>query len=322
MADKKTDTGSGRNTAKNKVLIVAVIIVILILFCLFVMIRNSIKPDVIDLSNVTENKKGVYFVKANQALVERMFDRWLPNDIFWPTIFLDNMPSFQLGKLEVVRYNTRVLRDNLTRMRTTDKLDPHAEKAFTSFSNDPYKWMFPSAESKWKEGYNSLELYYENLVSGASTFYPRADNLVQLLDQYLSLMGGVNTKLVSAARETRKVAPKDKENNMDLYEDKSDLMIPWSEIDDNFYYAQGVAYSLHLSFEAIKRDFYSVLQDKNSLIMVDRIIEDLGRCNFEPLFIFNGDPDSIFANHSLNLSGIFNDARQKISSLTVALKQG
>ena len=145
---------------------------------------------------------------------------------------------------------------------------------------------------------------------------------MQLLDQYLSLMGGVNTKLVSAARETRKVTAKDKENSVDMDEDKSDLVIPWREIDDNFYYAQGVAYSLHLSFKAIKRDFYSVLQDKNCLNMVDKIIDDLGRCNFDPLLIFNGDPDSIFANHSLNLSGIFNDARQKISSLTVALKQG
>ena len=164
MSDKKPATGSESKASKNKFLISVVIIIILILFCLFVMIRNSIKPDVVDLSNITENKKGVYFVKANQALVERMLDRWLPNDIFWPTVFLDNMPNFQLGKLEVVRYNTRVLRDNLTRMRTTDKLDPYAEKAFTSFSNDPYKWMFPSAESKWKDGYESLELYYNNLI--------------------------------------------------------------------------------------------------------------------------------------------------------------
>ncbi len=40
------------------------------------------------------------------------------------------------------------------------------------------------------------------------------------------------------------------------------------------------------------------------------------------LTVTNGDPDSIIANHSLNLSGVFNDARQKIDSLVVALKQG
>ena len=52
------------------------------------------------------------------------------------------------------------------------------------------------------------------------------------------------------------------------------------------------------------------------------ILVVLGRCRFEPRVVFNGDPGSIFANHSLNLSGFFNDARQKINSLTVALMQG
>jgi hypothetical protein len=101
-----------------------------------------------------------------------------------------------------------------------------------------------------------------------------------------------------------------------------DIDIPWYRIDDNFYYAQGVAYALHESFKAIRVDFIDVLIDKNSVRLVDKILENLGRCDFEPLLIFNGDPDSIFANHSLNLSGVFNDARQKINSLIISLKQG
>jgi hypothetical protein len=101
-----------------------------------------------------------------------------------------------------------------------------------------------------------------------------------------------------------------------------DIDIPWYKIDDNFYYAQGVAYALYESFRAIRFDFIDVLTDKNSVKLVDKILEDLGRCNFEPLIVFNGNPDSVFANHSLNLSGVFNDARQKANSLIVALKQG
>ncbi len=324
MADKKSDAGSRNQSSKNKVYAGIAVVAILILFSLFVMVKNSIKPDLIDLSGIEipGSKKGSYFVKANQILVEQMLDRWLPNDIFWPTVFLDNMPNFQLGQLEVVRYNTRVLRDNLTRMRTTDKLDPFAEKAFTSFSNDPYKWWFPSAESKWKEGYDSLEKYHNNLITGESTFYPRADNLVQLLEQYASLMGGVNTRLIAAAGRKTSSSAKKNTDSADISTGEKQIKIPWHEIDDNFYYAQGVAYSLHVSFQAIRNDFYSVLQDKNSLNMVDRIIEDLGKCHFEPLIVFNGSPGSIFANHSLNLSGIFNDSRQKINSLIVALKQG
>jgi len=79
-----------------------------------------------------------------------------------------------------------------------------------------------------------------------------------------------------------------------------DIDIPWTRIDDNFYYAQGVAYALYESFRAIRVDFNEVLMDKNSATLVDKILEILGRCHFEPLIVFNGDPDSIFANHSLN----------------------
>lgn len=315
-SDKDLETSS-----RNKIIITTVVL-LLIIFCLFVMVKNSIKPDPVDISIIAGEKKGSYFVESNRILIKQMQDNWIPNDIFWPTVFLDNMPNFQLGQLEVVRYNTRVLRDNLTRMRTTDKLDSFAETAFTSMSNDPYKWWFPSAESKWQLGYESLEKYHENLMSDKSTFYPRADNLIQLLDQYMSLMGGVNTRLIAAARDRGPV----KSNENDILENidtgEKEIEVPWREIDDNFYYAQGVAYSLNLSFRAIRKDFYEVLKDKNSVGLVDKIIETLGRCYFEPLIVFNGDPDSIFANHSLNLSGVFNDARQKINSLTSALDQG
>ena len=320
-----TDINSDRDPEKsslNKTIIAASVVLILIIFCLFVMVKNSIKPDPIDISTLAGDKKGTCFVESNQKLIKQMRDNWIPNDMFWPTVFLDNMPNFQLGQLEVVRYNTRVLRDNLTRMRTTDKLDPFAEAAFTSMSNDPYKWWFPSAESKWQRGYESLEKFHENLVSEKTTFYPRADNLIQLLDQYISLMGGVNTRLIAAARDTGVVQVKGDDMPANVDSDENEIEVPWREIDDNFYYAQGVAYALHLSFKAIRKEFYTVLQDKNSVGLVDKIIETLSRCYFEPLIVFNGDPDSIFANHSLNLSGVFNDARQKINSLTSALDQG
>jgi len=225
--------------------------------------------------------------------------------------------------LEVVRYNIRVLRDNLSRMRTTDKLDPAAEGAFTALSNDPYKWWFPSAESKWEKAYDDLGKFYRGLLNGTSQFYPRADNLAELLNEYASLMGGVNTRLINAPKRREAVLAVEEDIKKGAKGSQLvQLNIPWHKIDDNFYYGQGAAYALYESFKAIRIDFIEVLKDKNSVELVDKIIEDLGRCNFEPLIVFNGATDSVFANHSLNLSGMFNDARQKIYSLMVALKQG
>ncbi len=314
------------NSEKRKGRAAPLILILLIALCVFVvviMIINSKKPDPLAMERQENQVKGAYFIQANQVLIEQMAENWLPNDLFWPTVLLDNMPNFQIGQLEVVRYNVRVLRDNLSRMRTTDKLDADAEAAFTSLSNDPFKWWFPSAESKWRLASKKLNSFYQNLLSGKSHFYPRADNLVELLSQYVSLMGGVNTRLINAPRDLNEtISMEGEKNESSGRRELVDIDIPWHQIDNNFYYAQGVAYALHESFKAIRIDFMDVLVDKNSLNLVDKILENINRSNFEPFIVFNGNPQSIFANHSLNLSGVFNDARQKVSSLIVALKEG
>jgi hypothetical protein len=306
---------------KSRSLVLTAFIVFLI-FVVVVMVVNSRKPGSLTMENADRKVKGAYFIRVNQALLKPMYENWLPNDLFWPTIFLDNMPNFQIGELEVVRYNVRVLRDNLSRMRTTDRLDPFAEAAFTALSNDPYKWWFPSAEGKWKLSHNNLESYYQGLLTGKSHFLPRADNLIELLGQYVSLMGGVNTRLINAPRDIKEAISEDERKGEPKPPAMVEIDIPWHKIDDNFYYAQGVAYALYESFKAIEIDFQDILKDKNSIPLVKKILELLKRCDFEPLIVFNGDPDSIFANHSLNLSGVFNDARQKMNSLIVALMQG
>jgi len=187
--------------------LIGLIILILVIITLIIMAVNSRKPERLQLGELDKEVSGAAFVKVNKLLIAQMRENWMPNDLFWPTLFLDNMPNFQIGELEVVRYNIRVLRDNLSRMRTTDNLDPWAEGAFTAVSNDPLKWWFPSAESKWQKAYQDLEAYYTGVKNGKSFFYPRADNLVELLNQYASLMGGVNTRLVNAPQRKESVLP-------------------------------------------------------------------------------------------------------------------
>jgi len=311
------------NTTKKRKVSILLFVLALAFFVVIVMAINSTKPERIDLGKLDTDVKGCAFIRTNQILIENMHENWMPNDYFWPTVLLDNMPNFQIGELEVIRYNVRVLRDNLSRMRTTDNLSPTAETAFTSLSNDPYKWWFPSAEGKLNQAHKNLGIFYQDLMTGKSHFYPRADNLIELLNQYVSLMGGANTRLINAPRDINRVLDleeKQIEGNQTVK--MVDTHIPWYKIDNNFYYAQGVAYALYESFKAIRIDFIDVLKDKNSLKLTDKIIETLGRCYFEPLVVFNGAPGSIFANHSLNLSGVFNDARQKTNSLVIALTQG
>jgi hypothetical protein len=309
---------------KNRGLLIGLLILILVIFCIVVMSINSRKPEPLATIKYDAKVKGAAFVRTNQMLIQQMVGNWLPNDMYWPTVFLDNMPNFQIGELEVVRYNIHVLRDNLSRMRTTDKIDRKVEDTFTALSNDPYKWWFPSAESKWQDAYNDLEVYYQNLVTGVSHFYPRGDNLIELVDDYASLMGGVNTRLINAPQRSGTVLPVDAgdKGSGKKGTELVSINISWRQIDDNFYYAQGVAYGLYESFKAIKIDFKRVLEEKSAMVLVNKILENLERCYFEPWIVFNGSAQSVFANHSLNLSSVLNDARQKIDSLATSLRQG
>jgi hypothetical protein len=225
--------------------------------------------------------------------------------------------------LEVVRYSSRVLRDNLSRQRTTDTIDPDCDKAFTYFSNDPYKWIIPSAEGKYKEGIKSCRNFMERLEGGTAKFYPRSDNLMQLINQYVSLLGGVNTRLLNASRTLEPLGSEDNtRTSLGTSEGPKYVKVPWTKVDDNFYYAQGVGFALYHILKAMEIEFAPVVADKNAGVILSSIVESLKESYFEPLIITNGDKDGIFANHSNNLRVFLDDARQKSNSLISMLDVG
>ena len=292
-----------------------------VFFCVVEMIANYHFPHFFPVQPAKEPIVGLTSARTLVTLTEKMIDPWLVNDQFWPTILLDNPQNFQLGLLEAVRYTTRICRDKITRLRTTDKIDPDMEQAFTFFSNDPYRWILPSAESKYRAGVASLKRYEARLIQREAQFYPRADNLNELLDQYVSLLGGVNTRLANAPRSEGRVLSQ--ETAGDAYtrgERYLPVQVPWTKIDDNFYFAQGVAYGIRQMMLATKYDFRNIFAVKNADELVDRIIALLDKSQFEPIIVLNGSRGSIFANHSLELQALLEDARQKMRSLQDMLR--
>ncbi len=136
----------------------------------------------IELTPVDEKVKGVLLVQMIIDVLQQELDHgWLPNDIFpSPTVFLDNRPNFQIGVWYVLRETVRILRDNLSRMRTTDSVDPDVDKAFVLLSNDPEKWILPASETKYTQAIESLKKYQAKLINGQAKLFPRSDNLIQL----------------------------------------------------------------------------------------------------------------------------------------------
>jgi hypothetical protein len=297
-----------------------VVVGLLVVASLVIMVLNYRFPAFFNVET-GKAKPGVVFNQTLITITEQMADRWLPNDKFYPTIFLDNPQNFQLGQLEAVRYTTRVMRDKLSRLRTTDKIDPDAENAFVFFSNDPKKWILPSAESKFRNGVDSLKRYGARLETGEASFHPRADNLNELIDQYVSIMGGVNTRLSNAVGHKKGMLSE--ETSGDQYSEGEKMVqvrVPWTQVDDNFYYAQGVAYVLRQMMMAIRYEFKNIIEIKKADELVGRTVQLLGDSQFEPLLVLNGDRGAITANHSLQLQSLLEDARQKMRSFQDMLR--
>ncbi|MBN1350957.1 DUF2333 family protein [candidate division KSB1 bacterium] len=292
-----------------------IIVLLYFLAAPVIMIINYDFPEFFE-NEPNGKKPGVEFTSMLIRMGDDMLTAWLPNDLIYPTIFLDNPQNFQLGELELNRYVIRVLRDKLSRLRTTDEINKNCEQAYYFISNDPEKWIFPSAESRYRNAFKELRKYREELEKGSASFYPRVDNLIELLDQINSLLGGVNTRLSHAPRdETYTISEETAGDQFIQGEKVVKVKVPWRKIDDNFYYARGVAYGIRQIMVAVKADFKEVLELKKSMELLDRIIELLDYCQFEPIYVANGKRGSLWANHSLELLATTEDIRQKIRSL-------
>jgi len=277
--------------------------VIVVIPYFVLMVLMSSKPELPAVRQDPAAPVGSAFVSmlvdVTDAQLEN-FGGWVPNDLpFSPGWWLDNQANFQLGVLQGVRHATRVLRDNLSRQRTSDAVNKEADLAYTAFNNDPGKWAFPSAEGQFKKGTGALVRFKRELGKGAEV-YPRSDNLIQLLVPLSSELGGATTLLLqNQSGET-----------------------PWLQVDDHFYFAQGYAFALAGICRAVKVDFAQVLMEKHGQEILDLIIASLEQSQFEPWIVTNGSKAGILANHSANLKGYLDDARQKINSLIAILRQG
>ena len=255
---------------------------------------------------------------------------YLSNDIMPPSVWLDNMPSFEFGVLEQCRDMARVLRDRFSRSQSQSTEDPDlaiAQPAF-NFSND--SWIFPATESKIEEALDALRAYQRrigNTDEPTAQFYARADNLNEWLAVVELRLGSLSQRLSASVGRTRV--------NTDLAGDPSattstrsneliEVRTPWLQIDNVFYEARGTAWALLQFLRAIERDFAPVLEDKNasvSIAQIERELEGALGTVLSPI-ILNGGGFGLFANHSLVLASYISRAHSAIIDVRDLLEQG
>ncbi|OFZ21195.1 MAG: hypothetical protein A2202_07200 [Bdellovibrionales bacterium RIFOXYA1_FULL_36_14] len=283
----------------HKKAILTLLIFHFLLYAFFGWWKSGIPKFEINPGATSSSNSTIHFVKTLNSLIHNELEHgWLPNDFFLsPTkLLIDNRPNFQIGVLTIIRHSVRVLRDNLSRQRTTDEINPFVNKAFSYISNDYEKLLLPSFESRMHETIDHLDIFLKNYEANLTNanYYPRSDNLIQVFDQYISELGSLNNKLLSG--------------------DTS-----YFSSDDLFYLVKGTNYALYSVLHAILKDFKTVLEEKKCMPLMQETISRIKQSDFDPIIVVSGDNESLLANHLIQLAGITSDVRQKLKSLNVML---
>lgn len=267
------------------------------------MIVEGRKPALPQVRSRGTSPTGYVLVSMMVDLVEAQLEGaggWTPNDLpLTPGYWLDNLPSFQIGVMDVVRRASVVLRDDLGRARPTDP--PHAELALAAraYAADLRRWSGPSAESMLQRGNDALIRFRQDL-GGRAQIYGHTEALLHLVEALAQELDTVDQLLLQAS-------------NRDV--------VPWYKVDDNLYHAQGAAYAAQGLLAAAGAEFPALQQGKAKAAL-ETAVRSLAEGQFEPWVVTTGSKSSLFANHSSRLRQFLEEARMDLLKVAGGLRSG
>ena len=296
----------------------------------------SRSPDIFWVNRSIDDNRTVIGYSTTDTLIrvaETMLDKpggFLSNDVMPPSVFLDNIPNWEVGVLQQVRDLARVIRNDYSRSQSQSKEDPDITTAEQAFFIDNTSWMFPRAEAEYRRAIEGFESYRDRLADDNDSdaqFYARADNLREWLAQVEKRLGSLTRRLgdsVATSRINEDLAGDPSATASNPQPDQVRVRTTWFDVDDVFFEARGTAWALVHFFRAAEFDFAQVLEDKNANASVRQIIREL-ESSLQPLrspVILNGSGYGFFANHSLVMANYLARANAAVINLRELLDQG
>lgn len=255
---------------------------------------------------------------------------YLSNDIYPPSIWLDNMPSFEFGVLVQARDLARVLRNDYSRSQSQSTEYPALRNAEEALNYRPDQWIYPSTQRRFRDAQDALGEYRSALVSREAEdaqFYARADNLREWLALVERRLGNLSQSLSASVGQTRintDLAGEPAAQASTPREATIAVKTPWLQIDNVFFEARGSVWALLQFMAAAQVDFDGVLRDKNAVVSLEQVIRELEGA-LGPIWspvILNGGGYGFFANHSLVLASYVSRAHSAVVDLRELLAQG
>jgi hypothetical protein len=314
------------------------IIILIMLFLMFYWDTESAVFDVQKQSQYrnqgsTEYVTGFVTVATMIEVAETLLYKrggYLSNDIMPPSVFMDNIPSWEFGVLTQIRDLARSMRNDFSRSQTQSVEDNDLMTADPQFHFDSESWILPATEREYQKGIDALNNYLTRLSNPNeqdAQFFARADNLRDWLAILEKRLGSLSQRLsasVGQARVNTDLESDSEAKNSTVKPDLIEVKTLWLEIDDIFYEARGTCWALIHFMHAIEYDLHDVLQKKNSLVSLRQIIRELEGTQdavWSPI-IMNGTGFGLFANHSLVMASYISRANSAVIDLRNLLEQG
>lgn len=255
---------------------------------------------------------------------------YLSNDVTPPSLWLDNMPSWEFGVIIQVRDLSRAMRRDMSRSQSQSTEDPDLARAEPLFHFDHNSWMLPSTESEYRRGLNFIDAYMQRLSdpeNSRAQFYARADNLNRWLEDVETRLGSLSQRLSSSVGQ-RSVSSNEMLNQQAstqlINNEEKIVKTPRLQVDNVFYEARGSAWALLHILKAIEADFGSILDNKNARVSLQQVIRELEgtqRTVFSPI-VLNGSGFGILANHSLVMANYISRANAALADLRELMASG
>jgi len=255
---------------------------------------------------------------------------YLSNDIYPPSVWLDNMPNFEFGVLVQSRDLARVLRNDFSRSQSQSTEHPALAQAEPALNYDNDHWLYPSTQHMMSDARTALATYRSELISvelSDAQFYARADNLREWLAVVERRLGDLSQSLSASIGQTRintDLAGEPAARASTPRASSTRIKTRWTQLDDVFFEARGTAWALLQFLAAVQVDFDGVLTDKNAVVSLQQIIRELEGA-LAPLkspIILNGGGYGFFANHSLVLASYISRAHAAVIDLRELLADG
>jgi hypothetical protein len=335
---KKADGESNKSWKYWLLALVAIVVVLWTALGLLWSNEPSVR-SINDLASAQVQQDGQQLVVGYTTaytlkyLTETMLNKpggYLSNDVTPPSIFLDNMPSWEFGVIIQLRDLSRALRKDMSRSQSQSTEDPDLAKAEPLLHFDHNSWMLPSTEGEYRQAIKYLDQYLLRLADpsqGQAQFYARADNLSSWLRDVETRLGSLSQNLSASVGQQRFNTDMAGESNSEQSTPTSNqqqVKTPRLLVDNVFYEARGSAWALIHILHAVEVDFGPVLEDKNALVSLQQIIRELEETQatvWSP-FILNGNGFGMVANHSLVMANYISRANAAIIDLRELLEKG